>query len=175
MSEESYETLPDLLADLKKMAVAVNFDDVEPFNGGWQATIRCGENYHRFEFVSYAGCMFGDTNKELSVEDNEEGFPDMDSLNVALNHVRDYISNNEEISKANLSYKINANGGKPHLQIVVSGTYNNPVRYEKDKPSIFADLLPDRYSIRPYLHALVLTPLVLIPTMIAIKKLEAKM
>lgn len=180
MSGHSYETLPDLLSDVKKMAFAVNFDDLEPFDGGWEATITCGGNYHKLDFMSYLGCYLGgNSNKEFMLNDDEDGFPDMDSLNVELNHVRDFISNEQLTNNTKLSYNIAANGGKPHLKIFVVGSYDKPTRIiptdeetNCGRENLLRDILPDRYSARQLLHTAIIVPLVAIPTILIMKKLK---
>jgi hypothetical protein len=144
MSVKNYESLPDLLEDLKKMIRGVSIDESSD-KPNWRADIKCGGNYHKITFSTtaqykrYLACpdydplyfqpvgtvTLSDTGSssedgESSVEKGKsfsaEGFPDFDSLHAELAHMREFILANE----------LNNNDQKVDLQYAIKANSNQP-------------------------------------------------
>lgn len=186
----TYESLPELLRDLQRMVNGVNFDEEIIKRLNWEATIRCGGNYHTINFTTRSNSCFelmypkSEVSSQLNVGPTE-GFADFDSLNAELNHIRDFITNNKDLADlVKMNYTIQANGATPHLTVLLTGTYNiaNENYHDCDE-NYFANVIQPNESamsrtfrrIAPYvsstLSIAVALPLVLLPTLYIAKRL----
>ena len=177
----NYESLPDLLEDLRKLATAADFDEKSCYPV-WDAEIVSGSDYHRLNFnTSYDVYLLGGYGcgkpYKVSSEDNlGEGYADLDSLETELDYIRNFIVSNESLGKMTLRYSVDANGGRPHLKVNISATKN----FEDDeciggkfnKTSFLSMFVPDYHTVKMYAQTAIFLPIAIIPSMYIMKKLD---
>jgi hypothetical protein len=195
--DKKYESLPDLLQDLKRMVHGANFDEEIVKRLNWNAMIDCGGNYHTIDFHTTSPgtwiCPFGTESQKTVVDDFvREGFPDFASLNAELNHIRDFITNEKDLAdKVSMHYTIRATSDTPHLSVKLIGTYKldacldsydeatyiphacREVQVGQDSflNRAYNMIVPDYYSLRTMLHTTVLLPLAVVPSIYLIRRL----
>tara|TARA_R100001163_G_C5068136_1_gene207978 strand:+ start:4011 stop:4484 length:474 start_codon:yes stop_codon:yes gene_type:complete len=112
-----YETLPELLEDLKKLINVNNYYT----NNNWSAVICCGADYHDLEFTNQTN-----TRDCTSYSNFSYNYPDLDSLHTELHHIRDYLSKNQLAlaDDVKLEYSVKNNQmGKPFLVVKLTGSF----------------------------------------------------
>lgn len=189
----TYESLPELLGDLQRMVHGVNFDEEIIKRLNWDATIRCGGNYHTINFTTRSNDCFmylaepisSNSEKSSQLNAGSEGFADFDSLNAELNHIRDFITNNKDLADlVKMNYTIQANGTTPHLTVQLAGTYNiaNENCHDCDD-NYFANVIQPKESIvsrtfrrvAPLVSSVVTVavamPLIILPTLYIAKRI----
>ena len=112
---KNYDTLPELLLDLKELSQGCS---------KWHAQIFGGGDYHdlRFSQVDSQQLFIPnilDTSKD---EEFKHTYPSMDALLAELDYIKEYITDNEQLGEVELKYYVLANGGQPFLKVELNGS-----------------------------------------------------
>lgn len=124
--KRSYDTLPDMLRDLKLMVenfyIQRSFEngDVDGnFFGNWNANISCGGDYHNFVFKTSNNIDLFETQTQCNFgQDDNQQYENLEALNTELDHIRDFLKDNEDsLGHTRMTYEILSNGGRSLLLV----------------------------------------------------------
>ena len=113
--KRNYETLPDLLNDLR-MLITNTMNEENEDSKSWETQIDCGGDYHSFSFGSESS-LYCYSREAETVSDTYENF---ETLMLEFNHVKEFMEN-EDFHCKQIRFIIIANGGSPFIRITCSG------------------------------------------------------